>query len=124
MRQLLWRLVNPSAAFAHIVTRTLFAQRTAAVLRGMACFARLSEPEIVRLAASGCGLQLERYKTLFREGAAAFTVYVLLEGTVEHTSLVSSLSPGLRLQASDCSSLGVAHRAILGSLSCVGSINL
>ena len=38
MRTLLWRLVNPSAAFGHVVRRCLFLHRMAMVLREMAAF--------------------------------------------------------------------------------------
>jgi len=39
-----------------------------------------------------------RYKVLYREGARAESTYILLEGELEHTSLVSELSEALRRQ--------------------------
>ena len=101
VRRLLWRVVNPSAAFTHIVRRAAFAHKTARTLRAMECFSSMTEAELVRLASSGCELSLQRYKVLYREGATACNLYILLDGSLEHASLHSKLSEGLRLQTAD-----------------------
>ena len=48
--------------------------------------------------AQGCEIHLGRYKSLYREGGKAENMFILLEGTLEHTALESELSEALRYQ--------------------------
>ena len=98
VRKLLWRIVNPASAFAHIVRRATFAVKVAATLKRMACFAHVSHDELITLGATGALISLPRYKVLYREGARADTMYVLLSGTLEHSSGSYKVPEAQRLQ--------------------------
>ena len=62
VRKLLWRIVNPASAFAHIVRRATFAAKVAAVLGRMACFAHVPHDDLIALGATGALISLPRYK--------------------------------------------------------------
>ena len=62
VRKLLWRIVNPASALAHIVRRATFAAKVAAVLGRMACFAHVPHDDLIALGATGALISLPRYK--------------------------------------------------------------
>ena len=78
--------------------RATFAVKVAATLRCMACFAHVSHDELITLGATGALISLPRYKVLYREGARADTMYVLLSGTLEHSSGSHKVPEAHRLQ--------------------------
>jgi len=98
VKNMMWRLINPSLAFAHTVRRALFTERMAQVLLKMSAFESCDISELYQMVSSGCEIFLARYKVLYREGGFAQTMYILLEGTVEHKALVGEVSEALRLQ--------------------------
>ena len=98
VRPLLWRILNPSVAFRHMVRRALFTHRMATVLQMMPAFSKTPMFELTMMVCAGCEIVLTRYKSLYREGGKAENMYILLEGTVEHTSLTGDVSEALRIQ--------------------------
>lgn len=121
VKDLLWRLVNPSVGFAHMVRRALFTERCAKVLQTMPAFEKSDINELYGMISSAAEIFVgrcaarrcrqghvlpdtprrfrRRYKVLYREGAKAQNMYILLEGRIAHTSLVSEVTEALRLQA-------------------------
>ena len=98
VRELLWRIVDPSAGFAHMVRRALFTQRMVNVLRAMPAFGSASTEQLAAMVSSGAEIFLGRYKALYREGAAATNVYILLDGTLGHSSSTSTAADAFRVQ--------------------------
>eukprot|EP00966_Prymnesium_polylepis_P008518 196578-Prymnesium_polylepis.1 len=86
VRQSLWRVVNPSTAFALTVRRMLFTHRMCQLLRSIPAFASKGHPELVALVCGAQHAMVPRYARIFREMAKAHCFYVLVEGSVEHTS--------------------------------------
>ena len=99
MRRLLWRLVSPSAAFAIAVQQALFSKRMCALLRELPALAGLGEAELVALVTSAEEVKMQRYMRLYREGAASRCLYVLLDGTLEHTASAGGVPQGQRVQS-------------------------
>ena len=52
VRELLWRIIDPSIAFKHVVRRALFAHRVVSVLKAMPAFAQMTEPQLARMVRS------------------------------------------------------------------------
>lgn len=98
VRELLWRIVNPAAGFAHMVRRALFTQRMVEVLRAMPAFGSASTEQLAAMVSCGAEIFLGRYKALYREGAAATNVYILLDGTLGHSSSTSNAADAFRVQ--------------------------
>ena len=59
---------------------------------------------------------MRRYKVLYREGARAQNMYILLDGQIGHTSLVGEVQEALRVQTcrADGSAAGVSHALPVG----------
>lgn len=85
VRQKLWRLLNPAAAFSRIIRRTLFTYRACCVLRAIPCFASKATEELSAMVNAACELALPRYTCLYREQSTAEGLYILVDGTLEHT---------------------------------------
>ena len=54
--------------------------RTSVALRSMPVFADSTEGELAAMVGSGCEIRVDKYKVLYREGAKAQNLYILLDG--------------------------------------------
>ena len=85
VRQKLWRLLNPAAAFSRIIRRALFVHRVTRVLHAIPCFAHKTVAELAAMTNGANELALPRYTYLYRDQTIAEGLYILIDGTLDHS---------------------------------------
>ena len=83
---------------ASMLQRALHHERMGQVLQTVPAFEQCTGEQLHNMVASGDVIHVARYGLLFREGAPAQFLYVLLEGTLEHTSSSGEISEKNRVQ--------------------------
>ena len=103
VRALLWRILDPAAAFPHLVRRALSVHRACVLLWQQPALAAIGKAELVAMVCAASEERMPRYTQLYREASNARSLFVLLEGVIEHTASCG-VPQGQRVQRCDSGS--------------------